>query len=66
MIGMPVQPCPEGVVWKRYSRFRSMLARLGAIDLLGRINTSSKSSFSSVSILIAGSIGPWKELYTTL
>src|SRR5713226_2184143 len=58
MMGVPVQPAAGEALRKRWLRCKFTLARLGATDLLGRINTSSKSSFSSVSTLIVDSPRP--------
>src|ERR1700676_4484373 len=55
MMGVPTQPAAGEALRKRWLRCKSTLARLGATDLLGRINTSSKSSLSSVSTLMADS-----------
>src|SRR4051812_14755431 len=40
----------------RYSRRRTMLARLGASERLGRISTSSKSSLGSLSMRMTGQL----------
>src|ERR1700674_1004177 len=53
MMGVPSQPAAGEALRKRWLRCKSTLPRLGATDLLGRINTSSKSSLSSVSTLMS-------------
>src|SRR3954454_18143565 len=58
-IGIPFQAAL--LFRNRYSRWRLILARLGASERLGRISTSSKSSFGSLSMRMTGQLpyGGW-------
>gem|GEM_PF-2586926 len=53
-MGIPFQVAP--LLRNLYSRCRTILARLGASDRLGRISTSSKSSLGSLSIRMVGDL----------